>query len=185
MERLISNRTIYNPLQKDAVTFLKISSETNGTYTLVEVELADKGGVGLHYHKTYAETFTCLEGEVQIRVDDNLLTLIEGQSATAPPWSNHLFQNRSGANCRFLVKITPASRGFEETLQIAYGLARDGKCDKNGMPRIPFVLAWLFVHSESNLKGWRSFFEPLLKLQAKLAEAFGMDKSLIRQYVTF
>ncbi|HGJ64685.1 TPA: hypothetical protein ENS27_04765, partial [bacterium] len=72
MERPISNRTIYNPLQKDAVTFLKTSSETNGTYTLVEVELADKGGVGLHYHKTYAETFTCLEGEVQIQVDGNV-----------------------------------------------------------------------------------------------------------------
>ena len=45
-------RKIYNPIQKDTVTFLKTSEDTKGEYTLVEVELADDGGVGLHYHKT-------------------------------------------------------------------------------------------------------------------------------------
>ena len=50
-------RTIYNPIQKDTVTFLKTHADTNGACTLVEVELADGGGVGLHYHKTYSEAF--------------------------------------------------------------------------------------------------------------------------------
>lgn len=61
----MKERTIYNPLQKDYVRFIKLGNETNGASTLVEVELANGGGVGLHYHKTYAETFTCLEGEVK------------------------------------------------------------------------------------------------------------------------
>lgn len=33
-------RRIYNPIQKDFVTFLKTHDETNGEYSLVEVELA-------------------------------------------------------------------------------------------------------------------------------------------------
>ncbi|MBN8663635.1 MAG: cupin domain-containing protein [Chitinophagales bacterium] len=179
----MTNRTIYNPLQKDSVTFLKVGRETNGEYTLVKVELANMGGVGLHYHKTYAETFTCLEGQVQIKVDERIYTLSEGQTATAHPLSNHLFQNRSGNPCQFTVEIRPAHRGFEETLQIAYGLARDGKCGKNGMPKNILVLAWLFIHSESNLRGWRSLFEPLLKFQAGITQAFGLHKKLILKYV--
>lgn len=59
-------RKIYNPIQKDQVIFLKTSDDTNGAFTLVEVLLADGGGVGLHYHKTYSEKFSCLEGEVQV-----------------------------------------------------------------------------------------------------------------------
>ena len=54
-------RRIYNPVQKDYVTFLKTSEETNGECTLVEVELSPKGGVGLHFHKTYSEKFDCLD----------------------------------------------------------------------------------------------------------------------------
>jgi hypothetical protein len=51
----MNSRTIYNPVQRDSVVFLETVSETNGKYTLVEVELAAGGGVGLHYHKTYSE----------------------------------------------------------------------------------------------------------------------------------
>ena len=65
-------RKIYNPIQKGTVSFLKTSSETNGQCTLVEVELADCGGVGLHYHKTYSESFECVEGEVQVQLGKTL-----------------------------------------------------------------------------------------------------------------
>ena len=53
----LMERKIYNPIQKDQVVFLKTAADTNGACTLVEVTLADGGGVGLHYHKTYAEKF--------------------------------------------------------------------------------------------------------------------------------
>lgn len=49
-------RRIYNPIQKDQVTFLKNHEDTEGAYTLVEVKLSH-GGAGLHYHKTYSEIF--------------------------------------------------------------------------------------------------------------------------------
>src|SRR6185436_1206383 len=144
-------RMIYNPIQKDSVYFLKTAADTNNEYTLVEVELADGGGVGLHYHKTYSESFECLEGEVQVQLGKTIHKLQAGQSATAKPNVNHLFRNRSGKTCRFRVELRPASRGFEQSLQISYGLANDGLCKRNGFPKDKLALAWLFDISESNL----------------------------------
>lgn len=178
-------RKIYNPIQRDSVTFLQTAADTNGEYTLVEVELADGGCVGLHYHKTYSEKFDCLEGEVQVQLDKVIHTLQPGQSATATPMINHLFRNRSGKPCRFKVEIRPASRGFEQSLQIAYGLANDGLCKSNGFPKDGLALAWLFSISESNLPGWRSIFEFILRRQAKKAIQRGTDRQLVEKYVKF
>ena len=178
-------RKIYNPVQKDTVVFLKTAGETNGECTLVEVELADGGGVGLHYHKTYSETFECLEGEVQIALGKKIHALKPGESATAAPNVNHLFRNRSGKPCKFRVELRPASKGFEQSLQIGYGLAGDGLCDKKGFPKDKLALAWLFDISESNLPGWMSIFEFILRKQAKKARAKGIDKALTEKYVKF
>lgn len=178
-------RKIYNPVQKDYVTFLKTSSDTNGEYTLVEVELADGGGVGLHYHKTYSEKFDSLEGEVQVQLGKTIHTLKSGQTATAESNVNHLFRNRSGKTAKFRVELRPASKGFEQSLQIGYGLARDGETKKNGFPKDKLALAWLFDISESNLPGWMSIFEFILRKQAKQARAKGIDKQLTDKYVKF
>jgi quercetin dioxygenase-like cupin family protein len=178
-------RIIYNPIQKDQVTFLKTHADTNGECTLVEVELADGGGVGLHYHKTYSEKFDCLKGEVEVRLSKTIHKLQPKQSATAEPNVNHLFRNRSGKLCKFLVELRPASRGFEQSLQIGYGLANDGLTKSNGFPKDKLALAWLFDISESNLPGWMSIFEFILRRQAKKARAKGIDRQLIEKYVRF
>ena len=107
-----NNRRIYNPIQKDYVTFIKTSDDTKGEYTLVEVELADGGGVGLHYHKTYSEKFICSEGELQVRLDKSIVTLQPKESAIAHPNVNYFFRNRSGKTTKFMVELRPASRGF-------------------------------------------------------------------------
>jgi quercetin dioxygenase-like cupin family protein len=178
-------RKIYNSIQKDQVTFLKTHADTNGECTLVEVVLANGGGVGLHYHKTYSEKFDCLEGEMQVQLGKTIHTLQPGQSATAEPNINHLFRNRSGNPCKFLVELKPASRGFEQSLQIGYGLANDGLCKPNGFPKDKLALAWLFNISESNLPGWMSIFEFILRWQAKKAGKKGLDKKLTEKYVKF
>lgn len=181
----MEERKIYNPIQKDIVTFLRTSADTDGEFTLVEVELADNGGVGLHYHKTFSEKFECIEGAVEVQLGKKIVQLSPGQSATATPFVNHLFRNRSGKPCRFRVELRPASKGFEQSLQIGYGLARDGECRANGFPRDKLALAWLFDISESNLPGWMSLFEFVLRKQARSAVKKGLDKVLVQRYVKF
>ncbi len=181
----VMERKIYNPIQKDTVTFLKTSADTHGECTMVEVELADGGGVGLHYHKTYSEAFECTDGEVQVILGKKLHVLKKGESATAHCNVNHLFRNRSGKSCKFKVELRPASRGFEQSLQIGYGLASDGLCKPNGFPKDKLALAWLFDISESNLPGWMSIFEFILRRQAKKARQKGVDRQLLEKYVRF
>jgi quercetin dioxygenase-like cupin family protein len=178
-------RKIYNPIQKDYVTFLKTHADTNGECTLVEVELAHGGGVGLHYHKTYSEKFKCIDGEVQVQLGKKMHTLKKGEEAIAEPNIRHLFRNRSGNTAKFLVELRPASKGFEQSLQIGYGLARDGQTNQKGFPKDKLALAWLFDISESNLPGWRSIFEGLLRKQAGKARTKGLDKELMNKYVKF
>lgn len=180
-----TSRRIYNPIQKDYVTFLKTADETNGEYTLVEVELAPKGGVGLHYHKTYSEKFHCLEGQLKVQLGKTIHTLSADSTATAHPNVNHRFFNESGEVCKFRVELRPASKGFELSLQIGYGLARDGETKKNGFPKDKYALAWLFDISESNLPGWMSLFEGILRRQSKTAVKRGIDKQLLEKYVKF
>lgn len=180
-----NTRRIYNPIQKDYVTFLKTSEETKGQSTLIEVELAPGGGVGLHYHKTYSEKFDCLEGELKVRAGKTTHTLSPGQSVIALPNVNHRFFNTSSKTCKFKVELNPASRGFEQSLQIGYGLATDGQTNSKGFPKDRLALAWLFEISESNLPGWMSVFEFILRRQARKAKAKGLDQELIRKYVRF
>lgn len=178
-------RRIYNPAQKDYVTFLKTSAETNGEYTLVEVELAAGGGVGMHYHKAYSEKFDCLEGRLGVQAGEATYQLKPGETATAEPLVNHRFFNSTKEVTRFLCELRPASRGFEQSLQVGYGLARDGQTNSKGFPKSGLALAWLFEISESNLPGWRSIFEFILRRQAIKARRIGLDKELIEKYVRF
>ena len=112
-------------------------------------------------------------------------TLIPGQTVTAQLLMNHRFFNTSGNVCKFRVELRPASAGFEKSLQIGYGLARDGETNSKGFPKNRLALAWLFEISESNLPGWMSIFEFILRRQAKKAKAMGIDKELIQKYVRF
>ena len=180
-----SERRIYNPVQKDTVVFLKTAADTNGEYTLVEVELAAGGGVGIHYHKTYSEKFDCLEGELGVQLGKEIHHLKANQSATANPNINHRFFNDTKNPCRFRVELRPASAGFEKSLQVGYGLARDGQTNSKGFPKNRLALAWLFEISESNLLGWMSIFEFILRRQARKARKIGLDVELTKKYVRF
>jgi quercetin dioxygenase-like cupin family protein len=179
-----SSRVIYNPIQKDYVRFIQTVEETNGGHTLVEVELAPGGGVGLHYHKTYTETFECLEGELKVQLGKKICVVKPGDApVTAEINILHRFFNTSELPCRFTVAISPGSRGFEESLQIGYGLARDGKTNPKGLPLKMDHLGVLLLLSESKLPGWQGFIERILLWVGKRAEKKGVMGKLREEYV--
>jgi len=179
-----SHRVIYNPIQKDTVTFIKTVEETAGAYTLVEVELSPRGGVGLHYHKAYTESFECLEGELSVQTGKKILVLKPGdRPVTVEKNVLHRFFNTSAEICRFSVMISPGSRGFEESLQIAYGLARDGKTNAKGIPANFDHLGVLLALSESKLPGWQGMIERVLLWVGKKADKKGVTSRLRQEYV--
>jgi len=61
-------RIIVNPIFKDTVTFLKTAAESNGQISDLELTLLPGGRNPLHYHMSYSETFTAIDGEVGVRL---------------------------------------------------------------------------------------------------------------------
>ncbi|MCU0493556.1 MAG: cupin domain-containing protein [Chloroflexaceae bacterium] len=175
-------RRIYNPVQKDYATFLETSAETNGQRTLIEIELAPGGGNRTHYHLSFAERFEVLEGELQVLLGKATQLLTPGQTATAPPNTLHCFSNPTNQTTRFLVELRPGHTGFEQALQIAYGLAADGKTNRESLPTNPYHMAILFTTSEGMVPGVFALLTPVFRFLAARARKLGIEQELIRKY---
>ena len=185
MSTTVQPRRIYSPVQRDAATFLETTEESGGRRTLLEIELAPGGGNIAHRHLSYAERFVCLEGELTVRVDGLLHVLQPGDEATAQAGVLHCFANETDEPARFQVDLSPGHRGFEQALQIGYGLAQDGRTNPNGVPRNLVHAALLMRMGEMRVVGPLRALTPLLGLLARWARRRGADAALVERYVRY
>ncbi|MBS9523143.1 cupin domain-containing protein [Litoribacter alkaliphilus] len=177
-------RTITNPIFDDKVTFLKTSEETNREYTLLEIELAPKGGNPLHFHTCYTETFTAKEGQLEVKQEGGKSKILQpGESYKVAIMEPHGFHNPNDDKITFHVKLEPGQKGFEDSIRIMYGLAHDGLADKRGLPK---DLATNFILAEmGNMESPAFIFKllsPLGKYMAKKAIKKGKKKELLEMY---
>lgn len=179
---IMQKRVFENPLIKDKVTLLESSRETGGAYTLVEVELQPRGGNSLHYHTTFTEEFTAVEGVLGVDLNKQEMRLQPGRSFIVPIGKLHRFYNPGGEPIRFHVKIAPGHERFEQALAIAYGLASDGLVSKKGIPKKFDHAAVIFAMSDTGLTGFFSVLQPIFKWRAGRARKRGVDKELIARY---
>ena len=176
-----ADRTVYNREGNYSATFVKSGYETNNAYELVEVELEPNGGNDWHYHKSFSEQFTVIEGRVRIGHNRSEIILNKGETTVADKKTMHYFKNALNEKSVLEVKITPAA-GMEKTLRVAYGLINDGLL-KNDMTENPWHMCLLLGYSESYLPvmpGW--FQEPLISSLAKIAQWKGEDKALYKYF---
>ena len=175
-------RRIYNPVQRDAATFLETSEETGGERTLAEVKVAPGGGTRPHYHKTYAEHFEVIEGILEVLVGEETRVLRAGQKAVVPKNTLHRFHNGTDETVTFLCEMRPGQPGFEKTLNVGYGLARDGLTRSDGTPKNLYHMALLLEWSEIRVPGFFNVIEPLMRLLARRARRKGIDRELEARY---
>lgn len=177
-----ADRTVVNSEGNYSATFIKTGAETNGAYELVRVELEPYGGNDWHYHSSFEETFTVLDGAVRIGdggKNERLLNV--GDSARAQRHHLHFFKNARDKKSVLLVKIAPAG-GLEKTLRVAYGLINDGLL-RNEMTKNPWHMVLLLAYSESYLPVMPSWFqEPFINALAKIAQWKGEDKALYKYF---
>lgn len=177
------HQRIYNPVQRDAATFLETSEETGGERTLAELEVAPGGKVTPHYHLAYSERFTVLEGRLIVEIDGVRHELGVGDQAVAAPGSLHAWSNPGQERSVAHVELRPGSPGFEKGLRVAYGLAADGLVLKNGVPRNPLHTALMLEMGEVRLPGAYAALGRILGLLAHLARWRGIDRELERRYL--
>jgi quercetin dioxygenase-like cupin family protein len=176
-------RTVVNPIIKDTATFLQTSEETNGKLTEIEITLMPGGGNPLHYHKTYSETFTGIEGDLGVNLGKNKSKILKpGESFTVEPMAFHSFFNPADKEIKFNVKMNPGHTGFENSIRIIYGLAADGLTDKNTVPKSIKHMAIVVCMSDMNLPGLFTWLYPLLKFIANREKTNGGEQSLIDRY---
>lgn len=169
---------VYNPVQKDYATFLKTSAETNGEYSLFEIELAPEGGNTLHAHGAFTEEFKVIEGELNIQLGEQHLVLKPGETALVPLNTAHRFYSTSDKRTIFHVELRPGHEGFEQTLRIAYRTAGV----KLGVIKNLLTLGLLIEWSETKFTELAFVMQPLFRLLASIARRSGLDKELMAQY---
>jgi mannose-6-phosphate isomerase-like protein (cupin superfamily) len=179
-----SLRTIENPIIKDRVTFIETAAETDGKYTAMLLDLAPNGRNELHTHKSFDEIFTVCEGRLGLQLGSAQFILEVGESVRVKAGDEHCFFNPSNTERAVAhVMLDTASKGLEISLQVAYGLARDGRTNRKGIPYNPLHLAMLVHWSDTNLPRLLWFLEPVMRCLKQLAVWKGIDQALIRQYV--
>jgi quercetin dioxygenase-like cupin family protein len=182
MIAMIQKRVFENPKIKDKVTLIKSSRETDHTYTLVEVELAAGGGNAFHFHTSFTEEFTAVDGVLGIGLKGGAVHLKPGETTVAKPNELHRFYNPGNQSIRFMVKLSPGAEHFEKSLAIGYGLAGDGLTNKQGIPSKMDHLAVLLELSDTRFNGFLGLITPLLLRRARKARQRGVLQQLEERY---
>jgi quercetin dioxygenase-like cupin family protein len=171
-------RVVENPIIKDKATFLKSTEDTNGEYLLAKLEVAPGGGNPMHYHVTFTEKFTVMDGQLSVSLNGEEKILNVGESAFVPKLARHRFYNTSDTYVTALIELRPA-RNFENGIRILYGLARDGEVNAKALPKSIWHFALICQYLESYTPGLplplqRGIFSTL----AGIAKLLGKDKEL-------
>ncbi len=96
-------------------TFVKVSSaDSGGAFTLMEDNLKAEFSLGLHEHRTHAETFYILAGEVIFFLDGKWLSVGAGATLHIPPRVPHAVKMPAGKTGKMLMIFQPS--GFDKYL---------------------------------------------------------------------
>ena len=90
----------------DTYTILLTGEDTAGRYTLIDMHVPPGGGPPPHRHD-FEETFTVLDGEVELTFRGEHLVARAGQTVNVPANAPHAFTNASGRPARLLCICSP------------------------------------------------------------------------------
>lgn len=171
-------RKFINPEMQNEATFIQFACESEERITIIENILQAGGSNQLHFHKTYSETFTAIEGELGLKVGKKkeIWMLKPGESLTLPPKMPHCFFNPGKEAIRFRSKTAPSHEGFEKSIMIGFGLNADGLFKKNFIRNAAIILSI----GDMNIPGVLSLFEPIWKCIAYFSKDY--EKSLVEKY---
>lgn len=175
-------RTVHNPTIGDYATFLRSTEETGGECVLIRVQLPARGGARLarHIHLKSRETFVVTEGELTIEKGSDVAVLKVGESAVVEPGEHHRYLSTSDLPCVFEVELRPAGKN-EDGLRVIYGLAKDGKCGPDSVPRNPLELALAAQYSDiylTTVPVWVQ--QAVFGVLGSIARMLGTDRGFAR-----
>lgn len=129
-----TTRISVNPVTGETVQWLTTAEETAGRLSRGLFTVTPNGAVAMeHVHHRSEERFEVLAGTMEVRIDGVTRRLGAGEQATVPAGAAHAWRNAGDDELRFVVEMEPAY-SFEESIEVLFGLARDGAVNAQGMP---------------------------------------------------
>ena len=101
----------------DTYTILLTGDDTAGRYTLIDMHVPAGGGPPPHRHD-FEETFSVLEGEVELTFRGEHMIARAGETVHVPANAPHAFTNSSGRPARLLCICSPPG---QENMFLAVG----------------------------------------------------------------
>ncbi|WP_108869005.1 cupin domain-containing protein [Aquimarina aquimarini] len=175
----VGNNRFSNPIIKDEIEVLNESKEK----LIFKTFLKPNGGQSrLHYHTKITEKFKIIEGELHVILNNDKRILKPNNEVLIKEFDTHQFYNKSDKNVVFEVEITPA-RHIKKALQIIYGLAKDGKVYKSGMPKNIFYMAIGLNMMDAYIPEAPRIIQKLgISILAAIGRIIGLEKKLMLQY---
>jgi len=96
-------------LAGDTYTILLTGADTAGRFTLIDMLIPSGGGPPPHRHD-FEETFTILEGEIEVMFRGATSRVRAGETVNVPANAPHAFRNSSDRAARLLCICSPAGQ---------------------------------------------------------------------------
>ena len=93
----------------DTYTVLLSGEDTNGRYCVIDMHIPPGGGPAPHRHD-FEESFSVLEGEIEVTFRGKKSVVCAGQTASVPANAPHSFTNASNQAARLLCICAPAGQ---------------------------------------------------------------------------
>ena len=93
----------------DTYTIILKGEDTAGRYCLIDMHVPPGGGPGPHRHD-FEESFTILEGEIEVTFRGQKSTARAGETINIPANAPHQFHNQSEQPARLLCLCSPAGQ---------------------------------------------------------------------------
>jgi quercetin dioxygenase-like cupin family protein len=133
---------IVNPVTGEQISFKKRARDTDGALLEFELLMRPQGiAMPAHMHPRQEERVEIVAGTVGLRLGGEERHLNQGDVVSLPPGIPHALRNEGDGEARVLIQARPALQ-TETAMETLFGLARDGKTNKSGMPN-PLQMALL------------------------------------------
>jgi quercetin dioxygenase-like cupin family protein len=168
--------SINNPVTGERIIVLQSGQETAGKLFVFELSLRAHAFVNAeHIHPIQEEAFEVTRGTIRFRINGQELDTATGQKVVIPPGTRHILWNASDEEASMTVWLRPALK-TETAFETLFGLARDGKTNKRGLPNIFQAAVLLADYPETQLL-LPSPVHIFLKLLTPLARLLGYRSS--------
>jgi quercetin dioxygenase-like cupin family protein len=166
---------LIHPVTGERIVFRRRSRDTDGAFLEMSLVLGPSGFVAAeHVHPNQEERFEISGAPAMFRVADTERLYQPGEVAIVPAGTPHVWWNPGDEEVTTLIRLSPAldTETFFETF---FGLARDGKVGRNGLPNpLQMMVLARAYHREMQLPRARQrVLYPLAVAVAPIGRALG------------